>query len=255
MSADGRFAIVAGRRVLVGQLNAPSSSDRRLDLPAAGRCAAFAPDGALLVGLERSYLVYPPAGGDVEEGPTLGESSLITSLSAGSNLVAVADAGLRIIWLFDRSSALKAHVQAPDGGGFVVPSPHFDVAVAADGTLWVAHPGELRLEQRDAGGRLLRSWGRPGSRIESFCGCCNPTDFALLPGGGFVTAEKGLPRVKVYRDDGSLESVVAAPREFAEDVVGLDVAADAAGRVYAADPARGAVRVFERRTAAGEERR
>jgi len=133
MSADGRFAIVAGRRVLVGQLNAPSSSDRRLDLPAAGRCAAFAPDGALLVGLERSYLVNPPAGGDVEEGPTRGESSLITSLSAGSNLVAVAEAGLRIIWLFDRSSALKAHVQAPDGGGFVVPSPHFDVAVAGMG--------------------------------------------------------------------------------------------------------------------------
>ena len=86
--------------------------------------------------------------------------------------------------------------------------------------------------------------------IEGFCGCCNPTNIALLADGKIVTSEKGLPRVKVYRPDGTLESVIAGPEAFASRVVGLDLAVDAAERVMVLDPAAKTVRSFERRNEA-----
>ena len=34
--------------------------------------------------------------------------------------------------------------------------------------------------------------------MADFFGCCNPAQLAVLPDGRFVTAEKGIPRVKIY---------------------------------------------------------
>jgi len=62
-----------------------------------------------------------------------------------------------------------------------------------------------------------------------------------MPDGSFATAEKGVPRVKIYNLDGSLRCVVAAPDLF-DDAI-LDVAADAKGRVYILNGNR--VRIFE----------
>jgi hypothetical protein len=80
--------------------------------------------------------------------------------------------------------------------------------------------------------------------IEGFCGCCNPTHFAFLPDGSFVTSEKGIPRVKVYDRLGRLAAVVAGPDRFREGVQGLDLAVDQTERILVLDPARRAVRVF-----------
>jgi hypothetical protein len=99
---------------------------------------------------------------------------------------------------------------------------------------------------------------------DGFSGCCNPAAFALLPDGGFVTAEKGLPRVKIYDAEGVFVGFVAGAEEFAEaGVVGydkgaagdaegaLDVAADSQGRILVLEPRTGRIRVFTRRGAAG----
>jgi hypothetical protein len=109
------------------------------------------------------------------------------------------------------------------------------------------------------------AWGEASMGIEGFCGCCNPVNFSLLPDGRFVTSEKGLPRIKVYEADGAFAGVVAGPRDFdankraccssaavsapLDDVSicqsgGIDVAADARGRVMALDPVDRVVRVF-----------
>ena len=84
--------------------------------------------------------------------------------------------------------------------------------------------------------------------IDGFSGCCNPCSFALLPDGGFVTCEKGLPRVKIYDSQGGFVGVVAGPMEFAEGELalkgdwrqgsggGLDVAVDGAGKILVLDP-------------------
>ncbi len=93
-------------------------------------------------------------------------------------------------------------------------------------------------------GRLKRSWGKTAFAIDGFSGCCNPTHFALLPDGRFVTSEKGIPRVKIYAADGKFECVVAGREAFEPDVVGLGVAADAHGRILVLDPPARSVRVF-----------
>ena len=82
--------------------------------------------------------------------------------------------------------------------------------------------------------------------IEGFCGCCNPTDIALLPDGKVVTGEKGLPRVKVYRQDGAFDAVVAEQSAFVPGSVPLDLATDASGHIFVLDALRRVVRVFER---------
>ncbi|MBU4493955.1 MAG: hypothetical protein KJ874_01485, partial [Acidobacteria bacterium] len=88
------------------------------------------------------------------------------------------------------------------------------------------------------------SWGEASMDIEGFCGCCNPSHFAVLPDGSFVTSEKGIPRVKIYDRLGRLASVVAGPDRFDEGTKGLDTAADADGRIYILDPSRKRVRIF-----------
>ncbi|MHC4524382.1 MAG: hypothetical protein ACYSU8_02430, partial [Planctomycetota bacterium] len=93
-----------------------------------------------------------------------------------------------------------------------------------------------------------------------FSGCCNPVALAILPDGGFVTAEKGLVRVKVYDADGEFVGVVAGPDQLGwiaplrvcktpEECKskGFDVAVDSAGRIYVLDTLRNVVRVFEKK--------
>jgi hypothetical protein len=82
----------------------------------------------------------------------------------------------------------------------------------------------------------------------------------VLPDGGFVTAEKGLMRVKLYNSDGGFEGVVAGPAELEIRIEpkicrtpdecranALDVAVDQAGDIYVLDTERAQVRVFSKR--------
>jgi hypothetical protein len=93
-------------------------------------------------------------------------------------------------------------------------------------------------------GELQRFFGSAGSAIEQFLGCCNPSNFAILSDGRIVTAEKGVPRVKVYSPQGALESVVAAPSQFGDNNSGLDLATDSQGRVLVLEPGLQVIRVF-----------
>lgn len=89
---------------------------------------------------------------------------------------------------------------------FIVPGAAFPLDLSPEGELWAANIGRKRLEQLDpATGRFVASW----EPREAFGGCCNPVRFAALPGGRFVTMEKGVRRACVYRPDGGLERVIA----------------------------------------------
>ena len=162
--------------------------------------------------------------------------------------VFVADAGNRRVMQYDTHGFLEGEFEgkrnSDDAHGFVIPSAFFDVAVYQD-ELWVANTGMHALENYTDDGILRGFWDKSTMKIEGFSGCCNPSHFALLADGGFVTAEKGLPRVKIHNADGSFRCVVAAPDQFDDDVVGLDLAVTSDGKIMVLDPARNQVRIFE----------
>lgn len=173
-----------------------------------------------------------------------GEKAYITSIAVSDEYVFAADAGNRCIWRFNKSGEGDPFViESPRG--FVVPSPFFDIAITPEGTLWAVNPGRHSFEHYRPDGTLIEHWEKVSMQIEGFSGCCNPSHIALLPDGAFVTAEKGLARIKIHERDGSFRCVVAAPDQFEAGITGLDLATDSDGKIYVLDPSRGVVRVFE----------
>lgn len=211
------------------------------------RCLAMLPGQGILVAVDERLELHAPLGIATEEKSvalwaSLPPKAIATSLTVSGNAVWLADFGNRRVWHFD-ATGRQCGVLG-DRCEFVIPSPYFAVAAATDGALWVANTGRHRLECYGPDGHEISHWGRPGPAIDAFCGCCNPAQFALASDGRFLTAEKGIARVKISRSDGSLESVVAGAESFTRDTVGLVPLWDAHGRVLVLDPQRKAIRVF-----------
>lgn len=246
LDAAGRL-YVAGDEAVV----ALGTEAARLELGGAPNCLAVGHDGLLYVGMRRHVEVWDPKGERKGAWESLGERARITSVAVGDGEVFVADAGNRLVARYDLAGKRLGTIGKRDAArnipGLVVPSPHLDVAIGREGLVWVVNPGRHKLEGYTPDGHLEVSWGKASAGIDGFCGCCNPTDFAVLPDGRFVTAEKGLPRVKVFSHDGTLEGVVAPPDSFHKDVAGLDLAVDAQGRILVLDPQAKKVRVFVRK--------
>jgi hypothetical protein len=211
-------------------------------------CLAVDESGDIYAGMSDHVEVFDPVGSRKAIWESLGEEAILTSISLSRDFVFVADAGNHIVWRFDRSGEQPKRIgdkdDARDIPGFVIPSPYFDVAVDPDEFLWVANTGRHSLENYTPDGDLRSIWGEFSMEIEGFCGCCNPSHFAILEDGSFVTSEKGIPRVKIYDRLGRLAAVVAGPDRFDEGTVGLDLALDSSQRILVLDPARRVVRVF-----------
>jgi len=79
------------------------------------------------------------------------------------------------------------------------------------GLLYIANPGRHRVEvfTQDGIYQPELSWGEPSGRLEGFAACCNPIGLAVLDDGRILTVEKGVSRIKIYRTDGTLDTVVA----------------------------------------------
>lgn len=261
----------AGRMYVAGDsairiLNDSGDPQRVIELAGEPRCVTVSDDGKVYVGLKDHVEVFDAQGRRVASWDALGDGAVLTSITKYKNNVFVADAGHRIVVHYDAAGTLIKRIGEKDLDrnipGFVVPSPYFDVAVSRDGLLRVVNPGRHRIEAYTFDGDLEFWWGKSSVDIEGFCGCCNPINFALLPNGGFVTAEKGLARVKVYDSDGAFVGVVAGPDQLGKggqvrvcdspeqcQAGGLDVAAGADGRVYVLDTTDNVIRIFHRRDA------
>jgi hypothetical protein len=186
-----------------------------------------------------------------------GPNADFTSIAVTSDAVLVGDAGNRVILQYTREGKIARRIRKVDPtrriDGVLMPSAHFDVAVGADRLIRANDPGRQKVDVYTADGELLASWGEPSLKTQGFCGCCNPTDIALLPDGSVVTAEKGLPRVKVYSPDGTFLGVVAGHEAFPDgrcplpdcsQGMTLDLAVDSAGRILVLDPASRSVRIY-----------
>jgi hypothetical protein len=172
------------------------------------------------------------------------DSAMITSVASNRSYVVFADAANRIAIVLDKKGDLK-YMIGHSGEPFVIPSPYFDVAIDAENNVYTANTGRHKLEKRDLMGKILFSFGDAGTAPDSFCGCCNPAHFALMP-GGFITAEKGINRIKLLNSKGEFIEFVSAVNEFVPSVP-LDVATLDGKILYAANPADSKVYVFTRK--------
>jgi DNA-binding beta-propeller fold protein YncE len=181
----------------------------------------------------------------IQEWGPYADSSVITSVTATDKLVAFADAGTRKVYIFDTGGELRKIIGAEEQG-FILPSHYFDAAFGTDNTLYIANTGKLRIEKWTTDGEMSGSFGESGLAPGAFCGCCNPSHFAPLPQGGFVTAEKGINRIKILDGNGNFIEFVSVNNKFMASVP-LDVVAAAdGGAIYAANPADSKLYIFKR---------
>jgi DNA-binding beta-propeller fold protein YncE len=212
---------------------------------------SVSPEGNIFLGCFNYIEVFDLEGNPVEKWEDFEEDAIITSIAFKGSIVYVADAGNQKVLVFNDQGQLQ-HTFDGTGRlegdyGFIIPSPYFDLEVDPEDQLWVVNPGILNVENYTDEGTLRAFWGKPSFDIDGFIGCCNPAHFAIFPDGSFVTSEKGLSRIKVYKASGELDGVVSAPKNFKEESEPSDIAVDASGRIYALDIAKDRVRIFQRK--------
>jgi hypothetical protein len=267
---DNRIYVAGDRAVVIFE---PTGAEvARLKMDDEPRCLALGTDGEnggrLFVGMKEHAEVFDAQHKRLAQWPTLGQKALLTSIGVSDSDVYLADAGNRIVWRCDAAGKVLKEIGRRDEGrnvpGFVIPSPYFDLAWGRDGLLRVVDPARHRIEAYTPEGDLESHWGKASAKIEGFTGCCNPANFTMLSDGRFVTAEKGLPRVKIYDAQGTFVSVVAGPEQLsptatkAEEtraeyqLAVFDVAADQYGRILVLDPSAGRVRIFEEKSPSKE---
>ena len=264
IALDGAGNIYIAGDSKVVQYDSAGKLLKKIELPKEPTCIEIDVDGNLIVGMSNVIAILDSQGKTVQEWTAPTAVSLQTSIAADKDYVFAADALNKLVWCYDREGNVVNKLGQKDVDrnipGIVVPSPYFDIAMYPDGLLRVVNPGRHWIEAYTVDGDREWFWGTSGVDIKGFSGCCNPVSLAILPDGGFVTAEKGLVRVKVYGADGEFVGVVAGPDQLGwieplrvcktpEEckAKGFDVAVDKAGRVYILDTLRNVVRIFEKK--------
>lgn len=206
-------------------------------------------NGNIFLGMQDHVESWNNDGKQVAKWPTFGPDAVITSIAVKGNDAFVADAGQKVVYHCDLKGNIinKIGLKDPAEGvtGFIIPSPYFDLGISKDGNLWVVNPGRHSFEKYKFDGTLITSWGKASMAVEGFCGCCNPSNFAIINDSLFVTSEKAIERVKIYNADGSFNCVVATPDQFEVGTKGLDLAVDNKNRILVLDPVKKLVRIFE----------
>jgi len=252
---DGRAAVAGSDDVAL--LDARGGEVGRFALRRPARCLAAGPDGhTLYVGSRDRIETLSLETGASAVWPALGERATLASIAASDTQVYVADAGQRIVHRFAPDGRALGGLGGKDAArgapGLVVPSPYLDVALGPADFVWVVNPGRRSIEKYRPDGQFDSDWRPKPEGVEGFPGCCNPAHIALRADGVFATAEKGIPRIKLFGPDGAFIGVVAAPSEFDEDEAGLDLAWLPDGRLLALVSSRSEVWVYEIQASAGQ---
>jgi hypothetical protein len=211
--------------------------------------------GRIYVGMSDCVDVFDKDGKSVDKWED--EFGWLTSIAASAHNIFAADCCQRCVWRFDTLGDVTGKIDGrrgnPNNPGFLGGQRmmQFDIAVGDRGLVYVVNPVVLHIEAYRGNGKFESKWGHGSSEIDGFQGCCNPIHIAILPDGRFVTAEKGIPRIKVFDQEGKFESVVASSAEM--PTVAADLATDKDGRILVLDPLKKSVRIFESRRLATDE--
>lgn len=184
--------------------------------------------------------------------------TLITALAIREDHIALADAGNRQVLVITADGAIHHRFgqNTPnDQIELLLPSAHLDLGWTPEGTLIMTNPGRQQVMYVTPDGDPRSSWGHSSIEPDGFCGCCNPTHIVRLADGSVLTSEKGLPRVKLYTQDGVFLGFVDTPsnlkRPAGSNHQPYVITAGPDGRVYLADPATATLRVYKPRGGRG----
>jgi hypothetical protein len=235
------LALDAEDRIYVGddkgilRYSSSGEVDANFNSTAAPRCLAIGGKehrypGRIYAGDEDHIALLDASGRQIASWTSLGDKASIASIAVAENSVFVADAGNRIVWNYDAGGKIVDRIGEADPArhvpGFMITGHFFDVAMGGDGLVYAVNPRALRIEGYTHQGDLETHWGKGSPAVEDFFGCCNPVHLAVMPDGRFVTAEKGIPRVKIYSREGKLQCVVAGPGQFSASTALMGLAVD-----------------------------
>lgn len=247
LAIQGDVLYVTGDRSLIAT-NKDGSLVFQAAIDSLSTCLAVS-GNKIYIAFENYISVFNEKGEKISDLVAFDSTSVITSLYARGGGIFVADAGKRMVYVY----AEDGRKVVDFGGkheeealhGFIIPSPYFDLALNTEGDLWVVNPGNHALENYTLDGRMREFWKQSSMQIEGFSGCCNPAHFTFLADGSFVTSEKGLVRIKIYKPSGEFKCVVASPDKFTEEGHAPEVVADDKGNIYALDFDKKMIRLFE----------
>jgi len=251
MRGPRAIAVDAGGRVLVAgekMVRILNGGEKVLDiaLQADPFCLTTGADGTVYVGFKDHIETFNAEGKPLERFAAFSEKTLLTGLAVHGNDLYAADAGRRLVVRCDIQGKVLNTIGENSGAkdlGLVLPSPFLNVAASGEQVI-VSNPGRHRVDVYSPNGTLQHFWGKQGTAVAEFIGCCNPSQLALLADGRIVTAEKGVTRVKVYRPDGTLDGVVAKPDLFVTAHRGAELAVSAEGNILVLEPNTTSIRVF-----------
>ena len=248
VTPSGRVYVAGGQEIAV--LGRDGSVERRWRAEGPVGCLAVDEDGTVYAGLESRVVAYGPDGtaqaGWGTPGDGRGELEYVTDLALKDGYIYVADSGQCVIHRYTVGGDFVEDIgrrEGSRGGGLVCPSLSLECEVDEDGQLYVANIGRLRIERYDRNARLKDFWGSFGAEPENFIGCCNPVSICLMPQNRLATAEKGIPRVKIYDRGGGMLDYLESDL-FAAETSDLDLAAGPEGALYVADPGDGTIKIF-----------
>lgn len=246
IALDGAGRVYAVGDSAVKVFDATGEPVRKWATGLPGECVAVDADGRVWVGEREQVEIYDSRGDRAGTWRDPGRLGLVTAIGFGRGDVFLADASARCVRRHDRNGRFLNDIgDRHRKGGFDIPNGVLDLAIDREGLVHVTNPGMHRVERYSADGTQLGRFGRfDGRDPAGFPGCCNPTNLTLDGEGQVIVSEKARPRVKVYSPAGELVTVVADD-VFDPNAKNMDLAVDAAGRIYVADTATLQICVFE----------
>ncbi|TWT76163.1 hypothetical protein Pla123a_29520 [Posidoniimonas polymericola] len=231
---------------LVRRYSADQQFEHEFQLPALG-WSVCAEGDSVWVGFDGQLRAFSANGEElarIDDHERLGR---VTAIAVVDGLLAAADATHKEVHLYSTTGEHVGEMGASaNTRGFMIPNGVLDlVADPRTDTVLLAHPQKHRVERYGADGRLVNKWGRFGMHSAAdFGGCCNPTNIAAAADGTVAVSEKAPPRIKLYDEAGHF--LLSAGEEcFDANSKNIDLAFDSRGRLYATDPLRREVHVFQ----------
>jgi hypothetical protein len=247
---------VSGNR-MVATFDSSGRRINRFSIDTTASCIAI--DGNnLFLAMGNRIAHYTSFGKKIAVWKSLYSSGFISSIAVNGNHVYTADAINKRILKYTADGIYVQEIGKKDSltnsPGFVIPGLHFDIAFGAFNDLWVVNPGKLNIENFTLNGHMQSAWGKASSVNNGFSGCCNPSQMAILPDGGFVTYEKGIDKIKVFDPTGQFLCMVGGAGSFKGKTdfqlgnINLvkDIAAGSDGNIYVLD-AYNQISVFKKK--------